>query len=411
MLVSKTKIVYLSYLFFIMAFSIRGCYLLPTEFSIFGLTLRIICLGINLGFCILVAYQYGVSLLIEKVDGWFLFSIVLAVIGTVMAYFSYNQPMISTFLIQMYIFSYTLLFIPIRKLIDRKIISYYDLKNLVYVFGIILLVLLCLQFFFRNNIQLLNVTVLERYGGARYYLDSSYIALLIAIAIGEIIKRKRIVFNSIIVLAGIFVEVNMIKSRAIMIALIFSLLITVLVVRQVSWKKVLISIICFAGAVYFFNYTEMGIDTISSIMEADTSLSIRQAARNFYLNKFWENPFWGSGYVDSYYSMSAKLSGQNQGFYYVDNGIWGILFYYGIIGILWSIGGIVPRIFESVKEARNNGEGFPIFYIIYICALLNTVQFDFFRARMGFTLYALLLYCINQRNEEDIRKVQMGDVR
>lgn len=394
MVILKSKAGYSAYIFLIMALSLNMMYLLPSDFHLGSLTLRLISIIVNFGFYFLVVCKCGVSNKIKKIDGWFLTAIILVIIGTITAYFTYNQPIFSTFLIQMYIFSYTILFVPIRKLIDQGILSGNSIKRIVYVFGITLLALFLLQYFLQDKLLFLQVTKIERYGGSRFYLDSAYLALLVAIAFSEIVKKKTIVLNLLIIVATVFVEMSMIKSRAIMAAFIASAIISVLIVKQASWKKIIIGCICVFIGYYFFTYTTMGIDILNSVVEADTSLNIRSMARTFYINKFLQNPIFGCGYVDSYYNYSAQLSGQTQGFYYVDNGIWGIMFYYGIVGLLWSAIGIIPRMIQAVKLARKSQDTFSIFYLVYIIALMNTVQFDFFRALLSFTLFAILLYCL-----------------
>ena len=205
MVIQKSKAGYSAYIFLIMALSLNMMYLLPSDFHLGILTLRFISIIVNFGFYFLVVCKCGVSSKIKKIDGWSLTAIILVIIGTITAYFTYNQPIFSTFLIQIYIFSYTILFVPIRKLIDQGILSGNSIKKIVYAFGITLLALFLLQYFLQDKLLFLQVTKIERYGGSRFYLDSAYLALLVAIALSEIVKKKTIVFNLLIIVATVFV--------------------------------------------------------------------------------------------------------------------------------------------------------------------------------------------------------------
>lgn len=383
-------------LFVIMALSINCFYLVDS--SILGVPCVHLAFFISLCYMLMAFLKTGKAFFCrESMYAWG--GVILAFIGSFTAYFTYGQPFLTTLLIQLRIFMYTLIIVPIVALIKKRVIRVDDLVKLVYVFGVIYAFICTLQLFMSEKVIFLNALKSSRYGGLRLYLDTAYFALTVAIAFWKLLDGKHKFFNAFLIAWILTINIMMIKGRAVFTALIIAAVISVLVVKQVSWKKLMIIILLAVGVNYFLKNTEMGINIVNSIMNEDTSLSIRSAARLFYIDKFLNAPIWGNGYVDSYYQTSYTLSGQSMGYFYVDNGIWGIAFYYGTLGILWCVLFILPNLRDGIWYARNKNNLFALYYLIFILSICNNYQFDFFRSRLTFTLFYTIFIGIRMEDK------------
>ena len=121
----------------------------------------------------------------------------------------------------------------------------------------------------------------------------------------------------------------------------------------------------------------------------DLSSQTRVLGRAYYLQKIAEHPILGCGYINTNNTVAVQYSGINSistGIIaWVDLGVYGLVFFFGIIGLIWFVWMYGKMTYMSYKIA-SKGDLTYWMYMIYLIVLVpnstgflwyltNTVQF------------------------------------
>lgn len=312
--------------------------------------LNIKFLGVNLkDFCLIISILWiiGVSLYYKKPNGvhfrfkWLiLFTILLAFLSAFQSYRLYGQEIILGISPQRDFLIFAISYFPIRLLMVNNIVTYEKLEKLVYKIGIIELILYFTQYLIGNYFQFLYVLSSSAYSSNstnRYYFGTIFICLLIFICLDNIFHRKKILKNSILIVAGLLEIIIVGKMRMNFISVVCAISIGILLWKKGKALKLLFitaGIASFLILLYNSEVIQSILPTLQHKTKFDT-LAIREIGRNFYLETLFQHPILGGGYINTTYKPAYNAARIADGILWVDNGIFGLGFLYGGIGLLW----------------------------------------------------------------------------
>lgn len=336
--IKKTNLIYSVWLFLILAFDFNIFYLYRSSDKLLGIQVKDITFLLSMAFIIWVVaiyfkkifknkYRYGVI---------FLWAIVMGIIGSVQALKFYHQPLMMGIQAHRLWLSSLAMYFPLTFLIQNGYYSYSSLKKTVWYFAILLYALCTLQYLF-SGMQILKVSSNYDYGSIKFYYDESLMVLLAIILIAFIYRKHKYEIHKLFYVLWTFIFLFQItKYRSVLIALVLSTGIIIFFSRGNIIKKItLVMVILILGYLFLHSGSQLSESIINAINGQDASFNVRENGRLFYFEQLKNHWFFGKGYININWRNAYVMGGASKGFYYNDNGIIGILFYYGIFGVLW----------------------------------------------------------------------------
>lgn len=295
-----------------------------------------------------------------------LFSLVLAAVASYTAVINYHQPFLMGFRALRSWYCTMLLYFPIAKLLKVRRLNVSQLINMINVFAVAYAVLGFLQFIGGSRITILHIGMGERYGSVRLWMDMTLPVLAYFIAISRILKSERSrIANYCIAIATLGLCVFVIKTRMTIVAIVVTTFIAILLQRDLL-KKITTSV-GFIVIVLLALSSQIGNDILDMATgkqstEIDTA-SIRQAGREFYLMHTVDSVphlLFGNGFPNIDVTGVPEITGRTQGFNINDNGIYGLLYVYGLVFVVW----IAVVHFKLLRDSfRARMIGLPCFLI------------------------------------------------
>ena len=122
------------------------------------------------------------------------------------------------------------------------------------------------------------------------------------------------------------------------------------------------------------------------------TMEIRDVARKLYYSRILSSPenfLFGYGYLTSSYSDIVRFAGAQKEIYVVDNGIFGFVYSYGLLGIVF----VATLFFKSMKLAlklcKSRGELLPFMFILLNIVLSYNIVFWWWKGEWVFSLIFL----------------------
>lgn len=299
---------------------------------------------------------------------------VMVVTSAVAAFFFYDQNILSGVLTQRAFLIIFFMIFPIRAQIKHNILTFEVILKIVSLVATLEATLLLIQYFLGENYYFLAVSYTMRYGSIRILITTIYMYIAAMYALIHLLKKENMLQYCMILLvitAYIFL-VN--KGRQVYVEYVFILGIVFLFSEaQLKVKLVLGAIGAIFGGGYVLQSGVMQ-DLINIFVNGgyDQNLSYRLNAQSFYITTLNENPMawlFGYGMGNSTLENSQIATGATQGFLLADNGIFGFLFSYGLVGLAW-YASILFKEFALIKSMRKNK-----YVIIPFALLLNNMLF------------------------------------
>lgn len=295
-------------------------------------------------------YLYGKYIIIAVI---FVFT------SSVMANYSYSQPLWYGIRAQRQWAGAMLMYFPIAKLIKNrqltkdKLISMLDFMNLIYI------VLVTVQYILGTRVQFMAVMTTERYGTVRLFVTLSYVLISYYVHLLRLVETRKWNGLDIFFVTGtLFLNIAVTKSRMAITALMIATALVILSIRF-TIKKLILILMLFILAIAFFS-SSIGQDTLSIVFDSvesvggDTS-EIREQGRKFYIesaSKEWKTLLFGCGYANADWPQAVQGAGVNLHYNYNDNGMFGLFFFYGLIFVAWVIAFYIKLLKDSWKYAR-----------------------------------------------------------
>lgn len=305
----------------------------------------------------------------------------------------FNQSFWLGFRAQRNIFVWALLYFPLSKSMCYDKFTLENVKNMIRLIGIIELVLFISQYFLTGKISFLYANMGTRYESVRYYFQPVLLDLLLFVELDNLLKIKgKNKIASIIIIVTIIFEVMVVqKFRLTSLSLILCCAFGVLIVKRGIKIKFVYFLLAFIALGVILN-TTMFQDLINTFMFKETStLGIREAGRELYIQNLTYHPIFGGGYPHEQSYAACQAAGFFKNIFLVDNGVFGLTYIYGGVGIVW----IITLWFRQLKNGYNlykkNGMLlyllFPLFFVI---TGINEVHWFWQNGFMIFVLFIVM---------------------
>lgn len=269
-----------------------------------------------------------------------LFTILLSVMSSVRSMQLYGQSFKMGFLPQrLFLLSY-LSYFPMMKYFTSDKNNIKKVENLILNIAIIGLIIYLVQFLLRKNIIFLNSYVSYRYGDLRFHFESDFMYLVPIIAFNNILRGNKKNKNYFVLVMSLIYLLVITKGRLATIGLIITLIGMFLIQYKNTYLKLASTMlgIIFISGILMLPVVNTYINEINpqNIKNDPTTLT-RMKGKDYYKEYIALSPIAGRGYINENHPVAYLYSGIEKGYMFVDNGITGFCFLYGLIGIFWVV--------------------------------------------------------------------------
>lgn len=301
-----------------------------------------------------------------------LFVFVLAVASSLQAYLLHGQSLIQGILPQRFMVVGFLLYYVLVNYMNCKQDALTAVKKLFAIVGYMELLLYITQYFLIGKIQFLQINYSYRLGEVRMNLGSVAIPFVVLMCVDNIYKQKRASWKDIIsIAAGFFYSFVVAKTRIVLVAYIVALVGGYLIWKKGGRKKLYV-FFALVAMVLFLSQTELFSYMLDGLNNIDMSAQTRTLGREYYLSRIKEHPFLGVGYLNMKNATAMEYSGMNSistgGIYWVDLGVYGLTFFFGIIGLIWFLILYGKMTLKSYRIAQNGNLTYWM-YMLYLIVL------------------------------------------
>ncbi|QHW30858.1 hypothetical protein GZH47_08340 [Paenibacillus rhizovicinus] len=331
-----------------------------------------------------------------------LFTLILMITSSIQSHVLYGQSITMGIRPQRFWIVWALMYFPITKALYLKEITYEKIEKIIFIIGTLELVIYISQYFLQNQVQFLNVMSNNVYSTTRFYVSNIFLNLLLFINLNRLFNKEKIIKSTLYIVAVLFVIIIVGKMRMTFIAVASAILIGFIFWKKGGILKFLTFLVLVAVAIYLTNLEEVQAIILSFQGKSTVdTLSIREIGRDFYISILKQHPILGGGYINTQWYPAAIASNYLRGIYWVDNGIFGFAYFYGLLGIVWVLV-LFRKLFvmgSKVKRALNSYVFFimPMYWVIAMVDELHWYYNSF--------LVMTLLICML---EEKFRKIDVG---
>ena len=298
---------------------------------------------------------------------------ILIITGSIAAKNSYSQSIWLGIRPQREVLVWWFSYFGIYRLITYDKLKLKNAEKIIYAIGLIELIEYSFFWLAKGNIAFIHIPYDYRYSNIRIRADTMAIIILFMIAMNNVLMKKEVKKNVILLLAILVFEICCAQTRLIIVSMGLSVLILFVLWKKSIAIKLFIIPIIIIGIIATLQ-TTIGQDIVESLIgeKDDTNLEIRDMGKEFYMQELAKSPIIGRGVVNTTFENSVILAHINEGIYVNDNGIIGFLWMYGLVGGIWISIIFGKIIFLSIKVYKNNKN-----YIgIIFCAMVSIMAIN-----------------------------------
>lgn len=337
--------------------------------------------------------------------GIMLFPIIMALYSSVQGYLIYNQSLFQGILPQRFMVGgFLLYFVLVEYFIEYGLQD--RIEKFFLTFSKVELLLYVMQYLVINQIQFLQIPYSIRLGGIRMNAGALGIHFLIFYLINKIFTERRLKKSNLFWLGISFYYVfGISKTRMLIVAYSLAIVGCFLIWKNNSKRKVAIFFILVLAMV-FMTQTELFKYLITGINNMDSSAQIRTIGRKYYIDKILEHPLFGCGYINMKNKVALSFSGYNDNIFWVDLGVFGLTFFFGIIGLIWMVHWYIKLIYCSYKITQKGNYIFWMYVIYVITISINGTGFLWYPGdTLCYVLITAFIDIYYQRNLVQSREV------
>lgn len=275
-----------------------------------------------------------------------LFLLVLIVTSAMQAKILYNQPFILGIRPQRDFLKWICIYLSFVIMLRNKKINLKQIVTVLFIASYIRIALLIIQWILNPlGVNFLHIDLItERYGLPRFYVSIKLELFLVFYFAFKLFNREKMtslkklsvyLFIFMILFTMLFITL----SRMEVVSAIVGLLLLYFSTFRFTKISTPISIFCGIILTIVFFSTSLGEELLNLLLgnvDFDTAV-IRDNGRNFYFDVIKDNLLFGGGMPNKLWDASVVGSGISKNYFYVDNGIFGFVFIYGIVGLIWII--------------------------------------------------------------------------
>lgn len=234
----------------------------------------------------------------------------------------------------------------------------------------------------------------------RLYGSTSYIGFAYTVILSKLANEEKKMRSYLFIALAILFAVLINQGRSFIVQYIVLFALSMVLYkgnftkRAVALSVFVVVIAVFLNSTYFNTL----IDTIqNTTINTYSTLGVRYRSQEFYLNFLESHPILGGGYPDPSNTSAQALAGISSGYLVVDNGIYGLIFRYGILGLLWYFGCIITMLVKGIRIFKNTGNSMHLLKVsTFIMGYMTSVSaFD------GFGVFYTGLYLVFAANMEN----------
>lgn len=350
-----------------------------------GLRTKDFYFAFSAGFLLLVA------VLLAKKKGFFQFSsllggwLLVVACGSLAAFLHFGQSIALSILAQRDILAGICNIFSFGLLYSKGVLDSASMLKWFKRVALILLILdaICwVNYSTAGTLLLPGATIInDRYDSARlFFTHSDYISVLCFLALNDLLKdSKAIAKNTAVVILCVVYFLVFSQLRAAFTALMFAICLAFLLWRKPFFAKTVVLVIVGILAVYELSQLDLVQDLIQLATTGTTfskdTLSIRDAAAEYYLGRFLESPILGWGFPHEQNPAAFYAQGQALGYYFSDNGFISFMYFYGVIGICWFAYFVFVMTRTAFRCYTKSGNYVPLLWLACEAGMLRTGMF------------------------------------
>jgi hypothetical protein len=328
---------------------------------------------------ILMYIFYGREILTHKFEFQFeILSIVfLVIVGMILSYIINGQPITLAYHASKFMMIY-LLYFPLTIFIQRYGVGY-AIKT-IHIIGTFLAGAFLLQKFLYPRVIIFHVMYMERFDSVRFFTGMSIVIFASFISLSYFLTSKRrkikyLYLVSFIIEVSHLLFVAQTRSLTIVLVIVYTVIILFYSQKKITRKIVSTSLILLIGVAIFGSFINDVIESIITELEyyraGVGTLYVRKLELEFILSNIRESLLFGLGFYSGHFSKTPEIIGTAYNYYLSDIGIFGYIFYMGILGLLLTFKYIVKlfkKSFLAFKTCKTIG-CILILFNLYICLI------------------------------------------
>ena len=326
-----------------------------------------------------------------------LFTVIMGIYSTLQSYYLHGQSLIQGILPQRFMIGGFFLYFILMKYINEK---KYGMKNIEKIFltiGYCELILYISQYFLINKIQFLQINYTMRLGEIRMNLGAIGVPYVIFYSLNQLFGEKKSWKSIVSIAMGLFYVVVIAKTRIALLAYLISIIGGFMMWKKGGKKKIvifflLLTLIVVLTQTELFSYLTDGLKGI------DLSTQTRQLGRAYYLKKILSHPILGCGYINTnndagIYSISTGIIA------WVDLGVYGLTFFFGIVGLVWFLVLYGKLAMRSYKIGCTGKQTYWMYMLYIIVVSPNSTGFLWY---ISSTIAFVIWMCLIEKEYRDI---------
>ena len=331
-----------------------------------------------------------------------LFTVIMGIYSTLQSYYLHGQSLIQGILPQRFMIGGFFLYFILMKYINEK---KYGMKNIEKIFltiGYCELILYISQYFLINKIQFLQINYTMRLGEIRMNLGAIGVPYVIFYSLNQLFGEKKSWKSIVSIAMGIFYVVVIAKTRIALLAYIISIIGGFMMWKKGGKKKIvifflLLTLIVVLTQTELFSYLTDGLKGI------DLSTQTRQLGRAYYLKKILSHPILGCGYINTNNVAASRYAGiysiSTGIIAWVDLGVYGLTFFFGIVGLVWFLVLYGKLAMRSYKIGCTGKQTYWMYMLYIIVVSPNSTGFLWY---ISSTIAFVIWMCLIEKEYRDI---------
>lgn len=331
-----------------------------------------------------------------------LFTVIMGIYSTLQSYYLHGQSLIQGILPQRFMIGGFFLYFVLMKYINEK---KYGMKNIEKIFltiGYCELILYISQYFLINKIQFLQINYTMRLGEIRMNLGAIGVPYVIFYSLNQLFGEKKSWKSIVSIAMGLFYVVVIAKTRIALLAYLISIIGGFMMWKKGGKKKIvifflLLTLIVVLTQTELFSYLTDGLKGI------DLSTQTRQLGRAYYLKKILSHPILGCGYINTNNVAASRYAGiysiSTGIIAWVDLGVYGLTFFFGIVGLVWFLVLYGKLAMRSYKIGCTGKQTYWMYMLYIIVVSPNSTGFLWY---ISSTIAFVIWMCLIEKEYRDI---------
>ena len=305
-----------------------------------------------------------------------------------------------------------LLYYAIFRALKFGVLKKEDIVKIIKFQGIAESVIFILQWVLIDKFVFLYTGATFEYANARLRVSYMMPFFLMYLSLNDYMNGKDKTKNLFLAFLGAFILVAVCQHRAPTLIMLVTFIIGFLLWKKGASKKILIAALAGTILIAFISNSTLiqsALNVLFNGASEGNTLTIRNAGRLYYFQQLTNYNAWitGLGQANINCSRAYSAAGNLLHYYLVDNGIFGYLYCYGVIGIVWILAFYISILKKSYYLFKHDRKYHFLLYIIFEIGNLYMGIHWFWYYTAPFVLFICLLDWEYQESKENKENKEM----